>query len=86
LAITIFTNGIWPLATVVTACTPLEAFWDRTIPGATCRPAPYWYANTGMHIGTDILLYILPLPVIVRLQARRTQKIALYAIFSLGFL
>ncbi len=86
LAIVIFTNGIWTLITVVTACIPLEAFWDRSIPDAYCRPVQYWYANTGMHIGTDILLYVLPLPIIVKLQAKLTQKIALYAIFSLGFL
>ncbi|KAK4446619.1 hypothetical protein QBC34DRAFT_271425, partial [Podospora aff. communis PSN243] len=85
LAIVILANGIWTLATVVTACLPLNAFWDRTIPDAWCRPLVWWYANTGLHIATDVLLYVLPLPVIVNLQIKLRQKMVLYAVFALGF-
>ncbi|KAK0652592.1 hypothetical protein B0T16DRAFT_322483 [Cercophora newfieldiana] len=84
LAIVILANGIWTLATVVTACLPLNAFWDRTIVDAWCRPLVWWYANTGLHIATDVLLYVLPLPVIVNLQIKLRQKIVLYAVFALG--
>jgi len=86
LAIVILTNGIWTFVTVMTACTPLNAFWDRTIPDAWCRPLVWWYANTGLHIATDVLLYVLPLPVIVNLHIKLRQKIVLYAVFALGFL
>ncbi|KAK1760163.1 hypothetical protein QBC47DRAFT_448749 [Echria macrotheca] len=86
LAIVILTNGIWTFVTVITACLPLSAFWDRTSGmDYYCRPVVYWYANTGMHIATDVLLYILPLPVIVTLQIRPRQKLVLYAVFALGF-
>lgn len=86
LAIVIFANGLWTLITVATACTPLQAFWEPTLPNATCRPSAYWFANTGLHIGTDILLYILPLPVIINLQVKLRQKLALYSVLALGFL
>lgn len=86
MAIVILTNGIWTFVTVMTACLPLHAFWDRTsAPDAWCRPLVWWYANTGLHIATDVLLYVLPLPVIVNLQVKLRQKIALYAVFALGF-
>ncbi|KXX73942.1 hypothetical protein MMYC01_209435 [Madurella mycetomatis] len=85
LAIVIFANGLWTLITVATACTPLQAFWDPTLPNATCRPSAYWFANTGLHIGTDILLYVLPLPVIINLQVKLRQKLALYSVLALGF-
>jgi hypothetical protein len=85
MAIVILTNGLWTLGTVVTACTPLRAFWEPALPNASCLPSSYWFANTALHIGTDILLYILPLPVIINLQVKTRQKIALYSILALGF-
>ncbi|KAK0720161.1 hypothetical protein B0H67DRAFT_460454, partial [Lasiosphaeris hirsuta] len=85
LAIVVLTNGLWTFITVITSCMPLEAFWNPKITGAYCRPVVYWYANTGLHIGTDVLLYILPLPIIINLQVKRRQKIVLYSIFALGF-
>ncbi|KAM7216432.1 hypothetical protein V8F06_008145 [Rhypophila decipiens] len=90
MGIVIFANGIWTLATVVTACVPLRAFWDRSaLQGqgtVYCHSLQIWFANTGLHIGTDVLLYVLPLPVIVNLRIRARQKIFLYSIFGLGFL
>lgn len=86
LVIVIATNGLWTLITVVTACFPLQAFWDFTITNAYCRPGIYWYSNTGLHIATDILLYVLPLPVIVNLRVKLRQKVILYMVFALGFL
>ncbi|KAK0636409.1 hypothetical protein B0T17DRAFT_482492 [Bombardia bombarda] len=85
MAIVVLGNGLWTLITVATACTPLQAFWDPSIPNAYCRSAEYWYANTGLHIGTDILLYVLPLPVIINLQIKTRQKVFLYSIFAVGF-
>ncbi|KAK0739394.1 hypothetical protein B0T21DRAFT_436214 [Apiosordaria backusii] len=86
LFIVLITNGLWTLSTVVTACLPLAAFWDRTsYPNAYCHPRSFWLGNTGLHIGTDILLYVLPLPVIVNLQVKLRQKMVLYGIFALGF-
>ncbi|KAK3325949.1 hypothetical protein B0H66DRAFT_580695 [Apodospora peruviana] len=86
MAIVIFANGLWTFVTVITACVPLQAFWDHTLPNAYCHSSTYWFANTGLHIGTDILLYVLPLPVIINLQIKTRQKIFLYSIFALGFL
>ncbi|KAL2261436.1 hypothetical protein VTK26DRAFT_4180 [Humicola hyalothermophila] len=85
MAAVIASNGFWTLGTVVTACNPLRAFWQPGLPDASCHPTSYWYANTALHIGTDILLYLLPLPVITKLHAKPRQKLALYGILALGF-
>ncbi|KAK3377577.1 hypothetical protein B0H63DRAFT_435777 [Podospora didyma] len=83
MSVVVFANGVWTLATVVTACIPLQAFWNPAgTPGASCRPTSYWYANTGLHIGTDVLLYILPLPIIINLQVKTRQKVALVCAIS----
>ncbi|KAH7633271.1 hypothetical protein B0T09DRAFT_333416 [Sordaria sp. MPI-SDFR-AT-0083] len=86
LGIVVATNGVWTLYTVVTACDPLWAFWDPasvSIP-FRCRGVAYWYANTGLHIGTDLLLYILPLPVLVKLKVGWGRKIGLFLVLGLG--
>ncbi|KAK3948720.1 hypothetical protein QBC32DRAFT_364820 [Pseudoneurospora amorphoporcata] len=69
LGIVVATNGVWILYTVVTACDPLRAFWDPgSVSTPKCSGVADWYANTGLHIGTDILLYILPLPVVGQVE------------------
>ena len=85
LGLIITANGIWTLYTVLTACLPLTAFWTPT-PDAWCRPLPYWLANTGMHIGTDFLLYLIPLPVLINLRVPLRQKLSLYGVMVLGLL
>ena len=90
LIIVVATNGAWTLATVVTACTPLKAFWHPEMlltsgSKASCRPTGYWLANTALHIATDVLLYLLPLPVSLKLKMKARQKLGLYAVLVLGF-
>ena len=85
LALIVVLNGIYTLYVVLTACNPLTAFWSYD-PTATCRPDRDWYINTGLHIGTDFMLYILPLAVVISLRVNLRQKLALYGVMLLGLL
>ncbi|CAK7199424.1 hypothetical protein SEUCBS139899_002104 [Sporothrix eucalyptigena] len=78
-------SQIWMLYVIFTACTPLQAFWDSTIVGATCHPQAYWLANQYQLIATDFLIFLLPLPVVWRLKVRPGQKILLVFVFAMGF-
>lgn len=42
-------------------------------------------ALAGTSIGFDLLIIALPIPVLMNLQLRRRQKIALVVVFALGF-
>jgi hypothetical protein len=84
LAIVVVTN-IWQFYVIFSACVPLNAFWDPTVQGATCHSQSYWFANNYLHIATDLLIFILPMPVVWKLQVRMAQKILLLSIFALGF-
>lgn len=71
---------------VIFSCTPVQKFWQAELPG-TCIPnLPFWYINAAGNIATDLAIFIMPLPVLNKLQLRRKQKYFLIAIFSLGFL
>ncbi|KAJ4297315.1 hypothetical protein N0V88_004233 [Collariella sp. IMI 366227] len=66
-------------------CTPIHRFWLRETPG-TCIPnLPFWYYNAAGNIVTDIIVFVLPLPVLTRLNLRKGQKLGLIAVFCLGF-
>ncbi|KZL86530.1 integral membrane protein [Colletotrichum incanum] len=45
----------------------------------------WWLANASIHLVTDILIFILPLPLLGRLRLHKPQKLALIASFALGF-
>lgn len=86
LAAVVISNA-WILGVVFTACIPLEAYWDYTLrESAWCQPQPSWWANIGLHIATDFLIFLLPMPVITTLRLPRRQKYILVGVFTLGFL
>ncbi|WAO91393.1 Hypothetical protein NCS54_00886000 [Fusarium falciforme] len=46
----------------------------------------FWYINSTVNIITDIIIYIVPLPLLRTLPIRKFQKIVPVGVFSLGFL
>lgn len=81
--------GLWSLSQIFLQafiCTPVRAFWDKTVSGSCVPSHPAWYINAAGNIATDILILILPLPIILKLKLGRRQKYILMSILCLGFL
>jgi hypothetical protein len=81
--------GCWALSQVLVEifiCVPIDAFWDHNVPGRCIPNYPQWYINAAGNIISDIVVFVLPLPVISKLSLPRMQKIILMFIFCLGFL
>ncbi|KAK8017770.1 hypothetical protein PG993_014096 [Apiospora rasikravindrae] len=80
---------IWTLSQIglaVFQCDPISGFWEPG-PDTKCLPiVPGWYIAAAGNIMADILILLIPLPVIKGLNLPRGQKLALGAIFCLGFL
>ncbi|KAH7394663.1 hypothetical protein BKA66DRAFT_598731 [Pyrenochaeta sp. MPI-SDFR-AT-0127] len=69
LYVTLIIITCWGLSQVlmfVFTCQPISAFWDRTTtPDVRCIPnTPSWYINAAGNIATDIIIFVLPLPII----------------------
>lgn len=79
----------WLVAQIIVTslpCIPVAAFWDTTIEGYCPDSTPSrWMSSIG-NIVTDFIILLLPVPVIWRLRIARGQKLALGAVFGLGFL
>ncbi|KAL2192649.1 hypothetical protein P885DRAFT_47254 [Corynascus similis CBS 632.67] len=68
-----------------TACIPLQSYWDNTVVKKYCHPQSMWWSSTGLHMITDFLIFLLPMPVVWTIRLPRRQKIALSGIFGFGF-
>ncbi|KAF4546879.1 Hypothetical protein D9617_119g039680 [Elsinoe fawcettii] len=75
--------------TVIFACIPVNAYWNfEKKPSAKCF-SPQTYISIGLShsivtIVTDVVLAIIPMPIIWRLQIAKSQKIVLCAVLALG--
>jgi hypothetical protein len=78
--------GTWTILSAWLNCLPLAKFWDDTVKGFCLDKKALWFSNSAIHIFTDILILVYPMPVLKNLQVPRRQKIALMAVFALGAL
>ncbi|KAK4171052.1 hypothetical protein QBC36DRAFT_340707 [Triangularia setosa] len=78
-------HNLWALSTTLTFCIPLQSVWDDTVKASYCHPQAVWWANTSLVIVTDFLIFLLPIPMIMPLKLPRRQKIAVLAVFAVGF-
>lgn len=74
--------GITFAATFI--CVPVDAFWDRTIPGHCLPLLPFYIGQAAVNIAIDLVLLAIPVIPIRRLNISSSQKIAVTGIFFLG--
>ncbi|KAK0631429.1 hypothetical protein B0T14DRAFT_2939 [Immersiella caudata] len=80
-------GNLFMLITTLTACIPLRAYWDFMMPRdrVYCHPQSFWWANTGMHMVQDVLIFLLPMPVVWGIHLPLRQKFMLFCVFGCGF-
>lgn len=72
---------------LIFACKPIAKAWDATITGGSCINRGGLYLTIAItNIITDLILLILPIPLVWRLQMPRIQKLGLIVIFIIGSL
>lgn len=67
-------------------CTPINGFWDKTVNAKCVSYEKYSIGGAVVNIATDVVIWILPIPMIWRLHLNKGQKIMLTFIFLLGLL
>jgi hypothetical protein len=69
------------------SCNPISKTWDVSITEGSCINRPlFYFANAGANIGTDVIMIVLPIPMLWNLQLPMRQKLALIGIFMAGSL
>lgn len=66
-------------------CNPVTFFWNRTLEGGMCmNQYVIWFTTAGLNIGQDVIILLLPLPVIRSLQIPASQKKGLVTMLAIG--
>ncbi|KAL9630780.1 MAG: hypothetical protein Q9164_006247 [Protoblastenia rupestris] len=66
-------------------CVPVSAFWDRSIKNPKCFDLiAFSLANGISNLLTDVMILLLPIPMVWRLHMDKKQKLTLTFIFLLG--
>jgi hypothetical protein len=82
--------ALWGIMTVLIGlfiCRPFAFNWDPTIPGGKCGNQNAGYASVGVvDIVTDLVIMILPIPMVLNLHLPTANKIGLCSIFGFGLL
>ncbi|KAF2116794.1 hypothetical protein BDV96DRAFT_34975 [Lophiotrema nucula] len=79
-------NCIGSMVAAFVACVPLEFLWNRKLPGGGhCIDFNAWYRwGSLMNIFTDVVMLVVPIPVMLNLQASVKMKIGLILTFGVG--
>lgn len=66
-------------------CWPISYQWNKTIQGGRCINQLLFYRISSVpNIMTDIIILVLPIPLVWRLNASRIRKLGLSFIFLVG--
>ena len=70
---------------VIFNCTPVAFQWDKSIDGGWCYDQEAFYKTTSFpNIMLDVVMLVLPIPMIVKLQAPMIRKLGLGFVFVMG--
>ena len=82
-------SGLWMVLSGFVFCVPVKDFWslDPTVKKSHCLSmGAVWYTNAGLQIFTDIVILILPMPMVSNLQLPQRQKVGIMLVFGVGIL
>jgi hypothetical protein len=82
----LFVHNIIFLGLVIFQCHPLQFIWNRQLKGTCLDLTAIGYAGAASNIIEDIGLFIMPIPVLLKLQLGVRKRLGLFVLFSLGSL
>lgn len=65
------------------SCRPIQAFWGDS-EGTCINLVAFTYFTNITNLVTDLWIFALPIPIILRLQTSRDKRIGLCFLFSVG--
>ena len=71
---------------LIFSCSPISVSWDITVTGECINRPALYIATAVSNIISDIILFVLPMPMVVKLQLPLKQKLGLFFIFGVGSL
>ena len=82
-------NAAWLLAflmSIIFMCTPIKKVWETTIPGTCIDNRKLWTGSAASSLIIDIIILVMPLPMLWKLQLKTIRKLQICAVFICGYL
>jgi hypothetical protein len=76
--------GVSSVMVVGLQCLPTSSLWNPEHTGHCINTPAFYFANSGLHIFTEILIYVLPLHTLWQLHLPPRQKLGLCFLMCLG--
>ncbi|KAJ5357560.1 hypothetical protein N7541_004718 [Penicillium brevicompactum] len=79
--------GLWMLCSGFFGCVPIHYFWtlsDQERKDHCMSMDVVWLFNAAVHIFSDVVILILPMPQLWKLQIPRQLKLGIFTVFGLG--
>jgi hypothetical protein len=76
--------GIGITVTLLVACRPIAAYWDVKIHGECLNLVTFTYFTNISNLCTDVIIFLMPVPMIWNLQLPTRRKLLLMFIFCIG--
>ncbi len=83
MAIAILT-GLTSTIAGIFQCNPIARAWNADIHGTCFNQPALFFANGGLNIAQDLILYILPTRILWSMNLPLKQRIALIGVFVVG--
>ncbi|KAF3028531.1 hypothetical protein E8E15_008997 [Penicillium rubens] len=77
----------WCLAvfiTVLVQCRPISFNWNKNQSGTCISAKSFFFGNAISNLLIDVIILALPIPMVLQLQLRLSQKLTILGIFLLG--
>ncbi|PVH90752.1 hypothetical protein DM02DRAFT_734435 [Periconia macrospinosa] len=79
-------SGIASSIVSMTLCVPWEKLWTPNRPGHCIDIKAYYTANSALNMVLDIVIFILPIPLLWALKLPQRQRLCLVVVFALGLI
>ena len=79
--------GLWTLFSSIFTCWPVEAYWlavTGQVTGSCMSKGGVTYSNAALNIATDLVLIVVPAPLLWKLQIPTRQRLILMSLFGMG--
>ena len=79
---------VWPLAFTLSAfgeCRPLSKAWDPLTPGTCFDIKAWWLSNAISDVAIDLLILVMPMPLVWNMKTKTGHKILTTLIFLAGY-
>ena len=74
------------LMTWIFGCTPIDKYWNSKTPGHCIASTEAGLFYGTMNFLSDILIFVLPLPMVSRLHLSRANKLGVFLVFMGGIM